>query len=140
MKGLICDSSERLGAIGGIEDFKRHAFFKDIEWEELQQTTAPFVPELSGPTDVRYFEEYRPVDPSTVSKSSQGPRSVLKKPTEHEFVGFTYRRYKDATKRKVVDKSMFEKPSTGAGSSSTITTSNSTTNSATTTTNNNGNQ
>mmetsp|Transcript_3181 Transcript_3181/g.9693 ORF Transcript_3181/g.9693 Transcript_3181/m.9693 type:complete len:466 (+) Transcript_3181:97-1494(+) len=112
MRGLICDAKHRLGAQNGAEDFKSHPFFRGVDWDRIHQMTAPFVPELSGPTDVRYFEEYRPIEAnSTPSHAPSASRSVLKQPGKPDFVGFTYRRYKDAPTRKGLESIAFDKPS-----------------------------
>ncbi|EGF78320.1 hypothetical protein BATDEDRAFT_13242, partial [Batrachochytrium dendrobatidis JAM81] len=56
---LICASEERLGK-NGIDEIKSHPWFAGIPWSDLRDSkscTAPFVPELSGPEDTRYFED-----------------------------------------------------------------------------------
>mmetsp|Transcript_21560 Transcript_21560/g.87991 ORF Transcript_21560/g.87991 Transcript_21560/m.87991 type:complete len:238 (+) Transcript_21560:1192-1905(+) len=109
---LICDSDHRLGAKGGLEDFSKHPFFAGVDWGKLGDEKPPFVPELTGPTDVKYFEEYRPVDPSASKHKVQPSRSVRKEVGNKEYVGFTYKRpLADAGTRKGLDKSLYEKPS-----------------------------
>ncbi len=51
---FLQDKEKRLG-IGGIEEIKRHPFFKDFDWDNIRQMKPPFVPELSSPDDTRYF-------------------------------------------------------------------------------------
>ena len=41
---LIRDPSRRLGAIGGAEEVKMHAFFADIDFALIRWQTPPFVP------------------------------------------------------------------------------------------------
>jgi len=52
---LICEPKKRLGR-SGIEDFKKHPFFTDMDWENIRQATPPYVPEYSSPTDTRNFD------------------------------------------------------------------------------------
>lgn len=54
---LICESQVRLGAKRGLEEFKEHPFFDGIDWDNLANAPAPFIPELASETDTRYFEE-----------------------------------------------------------------------------------
>ena len=50
---------KRLGAQKGIEDIKNHPFFSSIDFDMIIQKKikAPFIPELSGDTNVQYFDE-----------------------------------------------------------------------------------
>jgi len=42
LQKLICDKKDRLGA-RGIDELKRHPFFKDIDWENLRNSTTLFL-------------------------------------------------------------------------------------------------
>ncbi|KAI8896828.1 kinase-like domain-containing protein [Globomyces pollinis-pini] len=46
----------RLGK-SGVQEIKNHPWFKGIDWENIRNAKAPFVPQLSGPEDTRYFED-----------------------------------------------------------------------------------
>ena len=55
---LVREPDLRLGS--GVEDaleIMRHAFFKDINWDDLynKRTPAPFLPTLQSDTDTRNF-------------------------------------------------------------------------------------
>ncbi|KAJ3028534.1 UNVERIFIED_CONTAM: hypothetical protein HDU68_001467 [Siphonaria sp. JEL0065] len=57
IRHLICSAENRLGRINGIQELKNHTWFKDFDWKNITSTQPPFVPELSGPQDTRYFSE-----------------------------------------------------------------------------------
>lgn len=54
---LICESQNRLGGRRGLEEFKEHPFFNGVDWDNLANAKAPFIPELESDTDTRYFED-----------------------------------------------------------------------------------
>jgi len=54
---LLCEAPYRLGAKRGLEEFKEHPFFKGVDWDNLSEAKAPFIPELKSDTDTRYFED-----------------------------------------------------------------------------------
>jgi serine/threonine protein kinase len=52
--------TQRLGNLdGGAADVKAHEWFADLDWDALAagQIAPPWIPELSGPADTRYFAE-----------------------------------------------------------------------------------
>ena len=42
---LVCDKDERLGTNGATE-IKQHPFFKGVDWNNIRNTKAPWIPEL----------------------------------------------------------------------------------------------
>ncbi|KAJ8330632.1 hypothetical protein O5D80_001153 [Batrachochytrium dendrobatidis] len=87
IQGLICASEERLGK-NGIDEIKSHPWFAGIPWSDLRDSTAPFVPELSGPEDTRYFEDEE-------NESKKFAKKTLARNREFSgqnlaFVGYTY--------------------------------------------------
>ncbi|XP_069160748.1 serine/threonine-protein kinase Genghis Khan isoform X2 [Procambarus clarkii] len=87
MRQLICASEYRLGK-NGISDFKNHPWFAGVDWETLRDSTAPYIPEVSSPTDTSNFD----VDDSEARSQDACPPpanaafSALHLP----FVGFSF--------------------------------------------------
>ena len=42
-------------------DIKAHSFFRRISWDRLHLTRPPFVPDVSGHDDTKYFDEEEPI-------------------------------------------------------------------------------
>jgi len=56
---LMRDPAARLGArAGGVEELKRHPFFRGLDWEALErrELEAPFKPAVSSDTDITNFD------------------------------------------------------------------------------------
>ncbi|XP_056911584.1 myotonin-protein kinase isoform X1 [Takifugu flavidus] len=53
--GLICEREDRLGR-KGLSDFRGHPFFSGLDWASLHKIPAPFLPEVSNPTDTSNFD------------------------------------------------------------------------------------
>ncbi|XP_037073228.1 serine/threonine-protein kinase Genghis Khan-like, partial [Pollicipes pollicipes] len=87
LKRLICSKEFRLGQ-NGIDDFKNHPWFSDIEWETVRDSTAPYVPEVSSPYDTSNFD----VDDLDVRSSETLPPTTNNFFTALHlpFVGFTF--------------------------------------------------
>ncbi|XP_047243925.1 serine/threonine-protein kinase MRCK beta isoform X2 [Girardinichthys multiradiatus] len=84
---LLCSRERRLG-LNGISDFKSHPFFSSIDWDNIHSAEAPYIPDVSSPTDTSNFD----VDDDVLKNPDIGP------PVSHTgftgqhlpFVGFTF--------------------------------------------------
>uniref|UniRef100_H2UXC9 non-specific serine/threonine protein kinase n=1 Tax=Takifugu rubripes TaxID=31033 RepID=H2UXC9_TAKRU len=84
---LICSRECRLG-LNGISDFKSHPFFGGIAWDNIRSAEAPYIPDVSSPTDTSNFD----VDDDVLKNPEISP------PMSHTgftgqhlpFVGFTF--------------------------------------------------
>ncbi|XP_058848128.1 serine/threonine-protein kinase MRCK beta-like isoform X12 [Acipenser ruthenus] len=84
---LICSRERRLGQ-SGMEDFKQHPFFSGIDWGNIRNTDAPYIPDVSSPSDTSNFDVDDDVlkNPDVVPPGSHTGFTGLHLP----FVGFTY--------------------------------------------------
>lgn len=84
IKKMINNPNERLGK-NGADEIKKHPFFKGVDWDNIQNTKAPFIPELKNDYDISYFETFESDEPF------YPPTSKYKKRKNIEFIGYTYK-------------------------------------------------
>ena len=46
---------------GDAEDIKRHAFFRDVDWDSIHLRRPPYTPRVKGWEDTKYFQEEEPI-------------------------------------------------------------------------------
>lgn len=87
IKKLICSQEFRLGQ-NGIQDFKNHPWFEGVDWDGIRDSNAPYIPEVSSPTDTSNFD----VDDTDVRLSDAKPPTANNAFTglHLPFVGFTF--------------------------------------------------
>ncbi|XP_030608096.1 rho-associated protein kinase 1 isoform X1 [Archocentrus centrarchus] len=90
-KNLICafltDREVRLGR-NGVDEIKRHPFFKNDQWtwENIRETAAPVVPELSSDVDTSNFDDIE--EDRGEEETFPIPKAFVG--NQLPFVGFTY--------------------------------------------------
>ena len=92
LKKLINDPEKRLGR-NGADEIKKHPFFKNIDWQHIKETMVPpFIPELNGPYDTTYFDDYEETEPFYPLNNNKYKKYEKK---DICFVDFTYNREND---------------------------------------------
>ena len=81
---MINNPDERLGK-NGIEEIKNHPFFKGVDWENIRNTKAPFIPDIKNDYDTKYFEHFE------IEEPFYPPPKRFKKRKDIEFLGYTYK-------------------------------------------------
>ena len=93
LKRLINDQEKRLGR-NGADEIKQHPYFKNVDWKHIKETMIPpFIPELKGPFDTKYFDEYEEIEPFYPINNNENNSKYQKK--DMCFVDFTYNREND---------------------------------------------
>ena len=59
---MVSQPESRLG-VHGVEEIKKHPFFKGIDWNNMRNMKAPFIPELKNDYDTHYFDTFQEQEP-----------------------------------------------------------------------------
>ena len=81
---MINNQEVRLGK-NGIEEIKAHPFFKSIDWDNIRNIKAPFIPDIKNDYDTKYFESFQ------IEEPFYPPKKKFKKRKDIEFLGYTYK-------------------------------------------------
>ena len=81
---LINNPNIRLG-INGAEEIKSHPFFKGLDWENIRDSKAPFIPQLKNDYDTCYFDLFKAKEPF------HPPVKKKRKRKDIEYLGYTFK-------------------------------------------------
>lgn len=75
------DPAQRLG---GLEELKKQAFFKDVDFDQIlsKKVPPPFKPEISGKLDIRNFDEEFTSENIQMTQLSDTAMNLIKKNQE----------------------------------------------------------
>lgn len=106
---LLTNAENRLGRHNGADDIKRHPFFRGVNWDEIRNVEAPFIPKLRSITDTRFFptDELDNVPESPALAQAEADREKLKvqgldTKADLPFIGYTFSRFEYLTKKNVI--------------------------------------
>ena len=84
---MVSPPETRLG-IHGVEEIKKHPYFKGIDWNNIRKMKAPFIPELKNDYDTHYFDTFQEQEPFYPPASS----SKGKQRKDVNYAGYTFNR------------------------------------------------
>ena len=84
---MVSPCETRLG-INGVEEIKKHPFFKGIDWNNIRKMKAPFIPELKNDYDTHYFDTFQEQEPFYPPITS----SKVKQRKDVNYAGYTFNR------------------------------------------------
>jgi serine/threonine kinase 38 len=59
---MVSQPESRLG-VHGVEEIKKHPFFKGIDWNNIRNMKAPFIPQLKNDYYTHYFDTFQEQEP-----------------------------------------------------------------------------
>ncbi|XP_031377318.1 serine/threonine-protein kinase tricorner-like [Punica granatum] len=89
---LLCNVNQRLGA-NGASEIKVHPWFNGIQWDQLYQMEAAFIPEVKDELDTQNFEKFDESENNAQSSSKSGPWRKMLSSKDINFVGYTYKNF-----------------------------------------------
>lgn len=104
IKRFLSDAPVRIGT-KSCDEIKKHPFFNGVDWANLRNMKAPFIPQLKSMTDTTNFEEFHEEqddDDDDGHKEEVTPAGRRKNPNRENrpgnprkkdprFIGYTYR-------------------------------------------------
>ena len=83
---MVAPAEVRLG-INGIEEIKRHPFFKGVDWNNIRKGKAPFIPDIKNDYDTKYFDTFPEEEPfyPPISGNNKQRKDV-------NYAGYTFNR------------------------------------------------
>ncbi|XP_023180698.1 citron Rho-interacting kinase-like isoform X7 [Xiphophorus maculatus] len=88
VRSLLCGARERLGYQG----LRCHAFFSNVDWNNLRQVPPPFVPALHAEDDTSNFEEPEQAAPWPASATQRGAVPAGFRGQDLPFLGWFFSR------------------------------------------------
>ncbi|GME94739.1 unnamed protein product [Ambrosiozyma monospora] len=106
---LLTSADNRIGR-HGAEEIKVHPFFRGVNWDEIRNVEAPFIPKLRSITDTRFFptDELENVPDSPALAQAAMERERLKEnggkaddvtKEDLPFIGYTFSRFEYLTRK-----------------------------------------
>lgn len=86
-----------------FEEIKQHAYFAEVDWPVLRQSSPPFVPQLDSEADAGYFDDFSNESDMAKYKEVMDKKNQVESLAEkgsplptRAFIGFTYKHSKNS--------------------------------------------
>ena len=89
LKKLIADTDNRLGR-NGADEIKNHPFFEGLDWSQLRNQTAPYVPQVSSEISTENFDKFDEEEPYFPGQD-QKQKKLGSRKLDMNFIGYTYK-------------------------------------------------
>ncbi|VUZ41893.1 unnamed protein product, partial [Hymenolepis diminuta] len=86
---LCTDAEHRLGSKGGLEQFRKHPFFANVDWENIRERPAAIPVQIRSIDDTSNFDEFS--DEDLTWPNVTDPRRSYKK--DLAFINYTYKAF-----------------------------------------------
>lgn len=99
IRRLLIDQEHRLGR-GGASEIKQHPFFRGVDWANIRNYSAPFIPRLKSILDTSYFptEDLQQVPDAPKMSNGNGKNAREDLP----FIGYTFSRFDYLTRKNAI--------------------------------------
>jgi len=98
IKRFCCEAEKRIGHNSGLEEIKKCAFFKRVDWERIRELPAPIRVEVRGIADTSNFDDFG--DSEMIipqSHAAAGASSAPALQDKGEFLHYTFQRFHNLT-------------------------------------------
>ena len=85
IKRMVASHENRLG-VNGVDEIKKHPFFKGVDWDNIRNTRAPFIPDIKNDWDCKYFDHFPEKEPF------YPPDKKMKRRKDINYSGYTFNR------------------------------------------------
>ena len=78
IRKLVTYPEQRLG-VKGVDEIKKHPFFRNFDWNKIKEMKAPFIPEIENDWDTKYFDKFTEQEPFYPQEKKKKIRKVSSK-------------------------------------------------------------
>ncbi|XP_010540900.1 PREDICTED: serine/threonine-protein kinase 38 isoform X1 [Tarenaya hassleriana] len=89
---LLCSAKRRLGT-NGADEIKVHPWFGNVDWDNIFNMEAAFIPEVNDDLDTQNFEKFDESETQAQTSSKSGPWRKMLSSKDVNFVGYTYKNF-----------------------------------------------
>ncbi|XVF72027.1 hypothetical protein PTKIN_Ptkin12aG0088400 [Pterospermum kingtungense] len=108
---LLCNVNQRLGS-NGAGEIKDHPWFQGVDWDNIYQMEAAFIPEVNDELDTQNFEKFDESESQSHTPSKSGPWRKMLSSKDINFVGYTYKNFEIVNDYQVPGMAELKKKST----------------------------